>query len=312
MLGKMEPVGLIPYSFKGTSMLPTFQEGDQLVATPYAGIEDIQPGDVIIYRPAYLLDEDRNICHRVESVNTETGEIITKGDNNQEVDSPIKFQDVQGHVINATRPARIERFVVYNQYDKECREFIEALRQGEEEEKASLTEQAEEAAGALEASEEFQTYKESQVYQDYFESLALLEAEEQVTPLDSDELIDELIVLKNQVEASEEYQAFKSKKEELQIRELQDQIDAWKPAMIKTDNPEIRERFPLLEAFPVVVLNIPEYFDGELKEFAPAKQEYLNRAVSLDAAVAWEDEKRASIRTIMEAKTLSLQKKIAP
>jgi signal peptidase len=283
-------------------MLPTFEPGDQLIAANYNSIDEIQVGDIVIYeRPTMF---DYTVVHRVVSVDFEENEIITQGDNNTEPDEPLVFEEIIGKVVNANRPARVEKFVIYNQYDKESREFIEALQQKEDEELEELKEELKSKQEELESSEEAQNYKDSQILKDfigflgdYIENLneTPIEGEEDKEKSEKEEkgkplpTKQEIKQLKISVLNSPEYIAYRNKSNTLGVREASDKVDFWKPTMIKTDNEEIRERFQQIETFPVAILNIPESFNTKIKQFVPKKQEYMHKPVDKREITAFEE-----------------------
>ncbi len=77
---------------EGTSMEPTLQSGDLVIVIKKVSAEDINVGDVIVYRRGGTL-----IIHRVLRVEDDT--LITKGDNNWLPDPPVRFQSVIGKVL---------------------------------------------------------------------------------------------------------------------------------------------------------------------------------------------------------------------
>lgn len=86
--------GMQPYAIISGSMEPAYPTGSLVYAEPAAG-EDLQAGDVA----AFWHDEDV-IVHRVEAVDAEAGELITKGDANAEVDlRPVPYRQVLGRVV---------------------------------------------------------------------------------------------------------------------------------------------------------------------------------------------------------------------
>jgi signal peptidase len=87
----------------GTSMLPTFEEGD-LVVVVNVPSSSIHVGDVIVYNPPCSAVGE-SVIHRVVSV-TSDGGFITKGDNNGATDqeagiaaSPIYQNCLVGKVV---------------------------------------------------------------------------------------------------------------------------------------------------------------------------------------------------------------------
>ncbi|MCJ7792591.1 MAG: signal peptidase I [Candidatus Marinimicrobia bacterium] len=75
----------------GTSMTPTFNDGDKIIIVRPPQIEDINPGMIVSYNNPF----GQNVCHRVMEV-TEESCLITKGDTNPDVD---RYLDENGQEI---------------------------------------------------------------------------------------------------------------------------------------------------------------------------------------------------------------------
>lgn len=69
------------------SMSPALMPGD-LIITRQTDTMSLAPGDIIVYNVS-----GRKICHRIISISSHDGIIITKGDANAKADSPIKSSD---------------------------------------------------------------------------------------------------------------------------------------------------------------------------------------------------------------------------
>ena len=92
---------------EGTSMLPTFEQGD-LVAIQPVSIRDVHVGDIVVYNGLCSVS-GLSVIHRVVQVTTTQGEegLITKGDNNAQTDQyfheialgPITQQCLEGKVV---------------------------------------------------------------------------------------------------------------------------------------------------------------------------------------------------------------------
>lgn len=86
--------GMQPYAIISGSMEPAYLTGSLVYAEPAAG-EELQVGDVA----AFWRDEDV-VVHRVEAVDAEASELVTKGDANAEIDlRPVPYQHVLGRVV---------------------------------------------------------------------------------------------------------------------------------------------------------------------------------------------------------------------
>ena len=83
-----------PYIVLSSSMEPTIKTGS-IVWINEKNIENIEKGEIITYK----LDDSNIVTHRVDSFTSENS-IITKGDNNKEVDfSPIVREQVIGKYL---------------------------------------------------------------------------------------------------------------------------------------------------------------------------------------------------------------------
>jgi signal peptidase I len=85
------------FEVQSGSMAPVIVKGDLVIDIP-ASPAAIRVGDLITYKnPA----NTELVTHRVLSVNTANGYIITKGDNLTQADPPVALQDIKGKTIKA-------------------------------------------------------------------------------------------------------------------------------------------------------------------------------------------------------------------
>lgn len=85
------------YGILSGSMLPDYPIGS-LVYVQHEDAENIEVGDVITFDMA--ADSDVVATHRVVAINEEDENFITKGDNNETIDSnPVSFQRLIGKVV---------------------------------------------------------------------------------------------------------------------------------------------------------------------------------------------------------------------
>lgn len=90
--------------YRGQSMAGTFRSGDYLVLEP-AAVEDIRPGDVVIYAGRAQAGEPEDVVHRV--VARTPGGLVTRGDNNPRVDDVlVTAENLLGRVTHAERRGR--------------------------------------------------------------------------------------------------------------------------------------------------------------------------------------------------------------
>lgn len=86
-------MGLQSYAIISGSMEPAYPTGSLVYAEPVSGA-DLAPGDVA----AFWRDQDV-IVHRVEAVDAERAELVTKGDANEDPDvRPVPYANVLGRV----------------------------------------------------------------------------------------------------------------------------------------------------------------------------------------------------------------------
>lgn len=81
-------------TISGTSMVPTFKDGDVVLWVEVDNKAELESGDIIIYQP-------QPTVHRIIEVGAENGEywFRTKGDGSGFEDPPVWEDDVQGLVI---------------------------------------------------------------------------------------------------------------------------------------------------------------------------------------------------------------------
>src|SRR5262245_9104933 len=82
---------VIPIS--GRSMLPLIQDGDQVLVAH--GEVGIRRGDVVVFR-----QEGKLVAHRVLRIEPQASgsTFLMKGDNNFQVDLPVKVEEIVGRV----------------------------------------------------------------------------------------------------------------------------------------------------------------------------------------------------------------------
>ena len=86
----------IRFRAEGRSMSPSIRNGDIIEVGP--DIDDITPGDIILYRSK----ENTPVVHRVIKINESIG-ILTKGDSSLSFDNPITHEHVLGRVIEVKK-----------------------------------------------------------------------------------------------------------------------------------------------------------------------------------------------------------------
>ena len=74
------------------SMEPNIHVGSVVFVDDDANPAELQPGDVV----TYYMNEDTFVTHRVQSIDTASQTLVTKGDNNNTEDAPITFAQVFG------------------------------------------------------------------------------------------------------------------------------------------------------------------------------------------------------------------------
>jgi len=88
-------------SITSGSMWPSLKQGDLVFIKGYENKEDIQKGDIIVYKNYIGFT-----IHRVIDLNDYT--VTTKGDANRASDSPIEYDDIIGKAVSYNgKPIRI-------------------------------------------------------------------------------------------------------------------------------------------------------------------------------------------------------------
>ena len=93
------------YIVQSTSMQPTLNPGDLVIADPAYKVEELRKGDVVTYLSSSLNDPFGSIMivHRIVSLEHNEDrtiyKFVTKGDSNLNSDMPIGELDITGHVI---------------------------------------------------------------------------------------------------------------------------------------------------------------------------------------------------------------------
>jgi signal peptidase len=85
-----------------SSMWPALKSGD-LVVIKGCSAEELSPGEIVVYQSP---EGSGMIIHRILEV--DGGEIVTKGDANDEPDDPVGAGDIVGVVVNVgAHPMRV-------------------------------------------------------------------------------------------------------------------------------------------------------------------------------------------------------------
>jgi len=88
-------------SITSGSMWPALKQGDLILIKGVSSKEEIQIGDIIVYR-----NPKGFTIHRVIKLNENT--LITKGDANNVEDAPVKYEEVVGKTVTLNnKPFRI-------------------------------------------------------------------------------------------------------------------------------------------------------------------------------------------------------------
>jgi len=88
-------------SITSGSMWPSLKQGDLVFIKGYVDKEDVQKGDIIVYKNYIGFT-----IHRVVELNEYT--VTTKGDANRGPDSPIEYDDIVGKAVSYNgKPIRV-------------------------------------------------------------------------------------------------------------------------------------------------------------------------------------------------------------
>ena len=79
-------------SITSGSMWPTLKQGDLVLIKGVEDKEDIQVGDIVVYK-----NPKGFTIHRVTNMGEET--LVTKGDANNTSDKPVKYEEIIGKAL---------------------------------------------------------------------------------------------------------------------------------------------------------------------------------------------------------------------
>jgi signal peptidase I len=97
------------FIYTGRSMASTFQPGDRLFAV-HAGITDIRPGDIVVFKCLNHTGKTRDVVHRVIAVSKDG--LITRGDNNSRPDNQCVTSEIFSGLVTHYERDGIKREVL--------------------------------------------------------------------------------------------------------------------------------------------------------------------------------------------------------
>jgi len=280
------------FYYTGASMLPTFSEGDMLLATEYEKFEDIEIGDIVIFKPLNSASSSvKFIVHRVKEI-LENERVVTKGDNNIYPDQrTVPFEDILGKVTNGATPDRVQKYFLHNQHSKKSRQLAREIIQKNESEKQALEVALEQAKETATNSPEYQAYINLPKYEEFLQALADYDDLEKPEIIDENTEVPEevklaeeaIMAIRKELEDTIEYQSYFTSSLYQNLIEAQKALQIHEGTKVITDSKKTREQF-IVSSFPTAVLDIPEYFK-ETGEIVNAKKEYLKMKKSENANI---------------------------
>ena len=172
---------LMTFYYTGSSMGPTFNEGDMVDCGRYKDIDDVKTGDIIIVKPEAKIgnrESGKYVVHRVVEI-TKNKKVKTQGDNNSQPDTwELDLEDIQGKIINAETPQRIQKSIIHNQYSKQSRDLCEEIMNENVRQKEELKNNIDNIDKELKNTKEYTALFDSKIWVDYLQAMADLQQAE--------------------------------------------------------------------------------------------------------------------------------------
>ncbi len=299
------------FMYIGNSMVPQFFDGDIVDIGIYHTVDEVEIGDIIVTK-SLSITGNKHVCHRIIEI-TETGKIKTKGDNNSGVDSwELNFEDIEGKIINADRPQRIKRYFIHNQYSKQSREIIEQIIEQNNQERDELQGEINRILEELKITPEYIALFESEMWADYLSNMANLQQAEEnfeagvITEEQIEIDREEFHIIAETVTTSQIYTDYFALPghAELQQASLDLRLFEYDMIRIVNDSSEIRGEHRII-AFPVGVLEIPEYLNWNSQKVACSKKCYHNLK-DLNKYNIWQEAFKDNIKRLIGTEKVSI------
>jgi len=304
---KIEEEILLPiktFMYMGQSMMPLFLDNDIVDIGVYHNLNEIKLGDIIITK-SLPLTGNKHVIHRVIEI-TKEGKIKTKGDNNSSPDDwELNFEEIEGRVINADRPKRIQRKIIYNQHCKQSREIAEQIAEQNRLQREQLQNNIDNLNAELQNSPEYTALFDSQIWVDYLQAItdinqADIDKEEGIiTEEQYNTLQEQFQTIIETATYSQEYKNYFAlpQHEALQIAHANLKEFEYDIMKIENDSNEIRGEEKII-GFPVAILIIPEYLNWDSQK-VPESKKFYHKVPSLQKLSAWEEAWKNNIKKLI-------------
>lgn len=306
------PVPIKTFMYQGSSMMPLFIDKDIVDIGVYHDIEEIKIGDIVITK-SLPLTGNKHVIHRIIEI-TEENKVKTKGDNNSSPDDwELSLEDIEGKVINADRPKRIQRKIIYNQFCKQSREIAEQIAEQNRLQREQLQSVIDSLNEELKNSSEYTALFDSQMWADYLQ--AMIDLNQAETDKEEGVITEERYdIIKEQCnavfEATTTSQVYKdyfalSQHEALKTANADLQEFEYDLMRIESDSAETREKENNIVGFPVVVLDIPEYLNWDKQKIPESKKMY-HKVSDLQKISTWENAWKNNIKRLIGIEKLNV------
>jgi signal peptidase I len=301
------------FMYEGKSMNPTFFDKDMVDVGIYHDFSEIKVGDIVITKSLNITG-NKCVCHRIVEI-TEEGRIKTRGDNNSGVDSwELTINDLEGKVINADRPRRIQRRLVYNQYCKQDREIVEQIAEQDRVEREQIEGVIDDLNQSLLNSPEHAALFESQLWVDYLQAMSdLTQAESDfeegiITQEALDIAKQEFSAISETTMNNQLYVNYYTLSQHSDLKEAYDNLQEFEYNIMRLENnsQEAREGEKIV-GFPVMILNIPEYLDWNRRVIPESKKLY-HKIGDLQKLSLWENAWKNNVRKLIGTEKININK----
>jgi len=299
------------FMYEGKSMNPVFFDKDMVDVGIYHNFSEIKVGDIVVTK-SLSITGNKCVCHRIVEI-TEDEKIKTKGDNNSGVDSwELTINDLEGKVINADRPKRIQRKFVYNQYCKQNREMAEQIAIETETERQGFKDTIERLRQELEDSPEGIALFESEMWAGYLQAMADLTQAE--TDFEEGIITEEALdIVKQEFSAISEaamgnqlYVDYYTLPQHSDLKEAHDDSLEFEYNIMRLENNSLEVKGgERIVGFPVVLLSIPEYLDWNGRAIPESKKVY-HKIADLQKLSLWENAWKNNIRKLIGTEKINI------
>jgi len=309
----IQPVPIKTFMYQGSSMMPLFIDKDIVDIGIYHDVSEIKLGDIIITK-SLPLTGNKHVIHRIVEV-TKEGKVRTKGDNNSSPpdDWELNFEEIEGRVINADRPKRIQRKIIYNQFCKQSREMAEQIAEQNRLQREQLQGVIDSLNEELKNSPEYTALFDSQMWADYLQAITDInqadidKEEDTITEEQYDIIKEQFDAIRETTTNSQVYKDYFALTQHEALKTANADLKEFEYDLMKIeiDSQETREKEDNIVGFPVVVLNIPEYLNWDKQKIPESKKMY-HKISNLQKVSTWEDAWKNNIKKLIGTEKLGV------